>query len=250
MAFSFIESPSPNFNDRPAGISVDTIIIHYTGMKTAEDALARLSDPAAEVSAHYLINESGDCHQLVNPDKRAWHAGVSSWQGRDNLNHSSIGIELVNPGHEFGYQPFPERQIDTLLHLLQHLSHYQVPVHRYLGHSDIAPTRKQDPGELFPWRRLADAGYGVMPKADGSSMDVVACEDDEGIAVTEMKKAVAQIGFSIPPGDRFCTETKSVIEALQRHWRPSAVNGVYDAGTQQIVMEITDLFGVSDIIAP
>jgi len=147
--------PSPNFNDRPDGVEVDTVVIHYTGMKTAEEALACMCDPEAEVSAHYMIYEDGDVVQLVAEDKRAWHAGVSFWDGRENVNDFSIGIELVNKGHEFGYHEFPNEQMEALIELLRGIkSRHRIKKGNIIGHSDVAPERKQDPGELFDWGML------------------------------------------------------------------------------------------------
>ena len=147
---------SPNFTERRGGHEKPSmIIIHYTGMKTGEEALQRLCDPAAEVSAHYVIEEDGRLFQLVDEDKRAWHAGVSEWQGEADINSASIGIELVNPGHEWGYRKFPDVQIGVLIDLCRDLvGKYGIPLDRILGHSDVAPERKLDPGELFPWDRL------------------------------------------------------------------------------------------------
>jgi N-acetylmuramoyl-L-alanine amidase len=157
-----IQMPSPNYNDRPDGVVISSIIIHYTGMKTAQDALDRLCDPASEVSAHYTIDEDGTVYNHVDPVKRAWHAGVSQWNELQNFNDFSIGIELVNPGHEFGYRAFPEVQIDALVSLMKDLcSQYNIDKKLILGHSNIAPDRKQDPGELFPWDRLVNEDLAI-----------------------------------------------------------------------------------------
>lgn len=160
-----INMPSPNFNDRPDETVINSIIIHYTGMKTAQDALDRLCDPAAEVSAHYTIDMDGTIYAHVDTDKRAWHAGVSHWGELSNFNDFSIGIELVNKGHEFGYHPFPDVQIDTLIDLMKELfDKHPIDPKLVLGHSDIAPDRKQDPGELFPWNRLVAENLAICPK--------------------------------------------------------------------------------------
>lgn len=150
---------SPNFGDRRGGHEKPSmIIIHYTGMKTGEEALERLCDLKSEVSAHYLIEEDGRLFQLVDDDKRAWHAGVSAWAGETDINSASIGIELVNPGHEWGYRAFPDVQIDVLIDLCRDLiCKYNIAPERILGHEDVAPGRKQDPGELFPWDKLKTA---------------------------------------------------------------------------------------------
>jgi N-acetylmuramoyl-L-alanine amidase len=161
-----INMPSPNFNDRPDGTEINSIIIHYTGMKTAQDALDRLCDSAAEVSAHYTIDMDGTIYNHVDPTKRAWHAGVSQWGKLSNFNDFSIGIELVNKGHEFGYHAFPDAQIDALVDLMKGL-YKQFPINPelVLGHSDIAPDRKQDPGELFPWDLLVQENLAVRPQS-------------------------------------------------------------------------------------
>jgi len=161
---TMINMPSPNFNNRPDGIKINSIIIHYTGMKTAQDALDRLCDPASEVSAHYTIDMDGTIYNHADPTKRAWHAGVSQWGSLSNFNDFSIGIELVNKGHEFGYHAFPDGQIDALIDLMKDL-YKQFPINPelVLGHSDIAPDRKQDPGELFPWDRLKQEKLAVRP---------------------------------------------------------------------------------------
>lgn len=160
-----INMPSPNFNERPDGTDINSVIIHYTGMKTAQEALDRLCDPNAEVSAHFTIDEDGTIYNHVAPSKRAWHAGVSSWGDLENFNNFSIGIELVNPGHEFGYRPFPDTQINALITLLKQLyTDHPIDPSLVLGHSDIAPDRKQDPGELFPWDRLVKENLAIRPK--------------------------------------------------------------------------------------
>lgn len=155
---------SPNFGKRERGAKPSLLILHYTGMQTAREAIARLCDPAAEVSAHYVIDEDGSVIHLVADKHRAWHAGKSCWRGEADINSHSIGIELVNPGHEFGYREFPATQITALDELSQKLmrKHGIVPAN-VLGHSDVAPARKTDPGELFPWEALAAEGIGIWP---------------------------------------------------------------------------------------
>lgn len=169
---SIVERPSPNFDDRDGVAGPDMVILHYTGMPDREAALERLCDPsppggAGRVSAHYTIDEDGTIYAHVAPEKRAWHAGVSYWAGREGLNLYAIGIELVNPGHEWGYVPFPEVQIGRLVHLLRSLMvHFSVPKDYVLGHQDVAPTRKRDPGALFPWEWLAWEGLALWPADD------------------------------------------------------------------------------------
>lgn len=201
------------------------LILHYTGMKTAQEALDRLCDPAAKVSAHYLIDEDGTVWRLVDEKKRAWHAGLSSWRGRSDINGVSIGIELVNPGHEFGYRPFPEAQMAALEPLAQDiLSRHPVPPRQVLGHSDIAPQRKQDPGELFDWARLGRAGIGLWPDFGA------AAQPPETTA--ELQAALATIGYACPASGALDAETQAVVTAFQRHFRPARCDGTPDAETR------------------
>jgi N-acetylmuramoyl-L-alanine amidase len=159
---------SPNFDSRPSNGAIDILVLHYTGMETGEVALKRLCDSTAEVSAHYLIYENGNTLQLVEENYRAWHAGAATWRGNKDINSRSIGVELVNPGHEFGYREFPDIQLGALEYLChQILSRHPIPARNVIGHSDIAPTRKQDPGELFPWQRLAKKNIGIWPQQLG-----------------------------------------------------------------------------------
>lgn len=167
---------SPNFGERAGGQNASMAIIHYTGLESAEQALAWLCDPGKEVSAHYVIDEVGRLHHLVDNDKRAWHAGLSSWEGEADINSASIGIELVNPGHEFGYKEFPQKQVDVLVALLSDLvAGYSIRPNHILGHSDVAPGRKQDPGHLFPWQQLSEKGFGLWPHPN--EHDYQAAED-------------------------------------------------------------------------
>jgi N-acetylmuramoyl-L-alanine amidase len=221
LAFSADQHPSPNLDDRPAGCAVDCLILHYTGMQSADMALERLCDPEAKVSAHYLIDEEGRIVHLVDEGKRAWHAGVSSWQGRERLNDGSIGIEIVNPGHEWGYRPFTEAQYRALEWLCPDImERWSISPFRVLAHSDVAPDRKNDPGELFDWRRLAAAGIGIWP------------EDGEGAprSLDEAMHQLHKIGYSLPdPGDTQAT-TRRVL-AFQRRFRPERVDGDLDRET-------------------
>ena len=215
-----IERPSPNHGMRPAGIPVDLVVLHYTGMPAAEAALARLCDPASGVSAHYLIDEAGAVHRLVDEGRRAWHAGVASWAGDADVNGRSIGIELANPGHEFGYVPFPEAQLDALERLLGDIcERRRIDPARVVGHSDVAPLRKRDPGELFPWRRLAAKGLAYWP---GGGEDSAEPDADRARA------ALARIGYG------FCEDAEglaAVLAAFQRRFRPSRCDGRLDPGT-------------------
>ncbi len=218
------ERPSPNFAARPPGQRIDILLLHYTGMADAETALDRLCDPAAKVSAHYCIDEDGAVTRLVAEAHEAWHAGVSAWAGATDINARSIGIELVNPGHEFGYRSFPEAQMQSLLPLCRDiLARHDIPPHRVLGHSDVAPRRKQDPGELFDWPRLAAAGIGLWPTAMTRSAAPPRIE--------EIQAALRRFGYAAPTSGEPDGETEVVLKAFQRHFRRSAVTGKIDPET-------------------
>ncbi len=161
---NIIQNPSPNCNPRD-GQEIDMLVLHYTGMKSGANALDRMCEAAAEVSAHYMVEEDGRIFQLVDEEMRAWHAGKSYWRGHTNINQRSIGIEIVNPGHEFGYRGFPEVQMQSVVALCKDIvKRRNIPARNVVAHSDVAPTRKQDPGELFDWKRLAGEGVGVFPQ--------------------------------------------------------------------------------------
>ena len=215
-----LERPSPNHDARPDGIAVDILLLHYTGMASAEAALARLCDPAAKVSAHYCIDEDGSVSRLVPEARRAWHAGAGHWAGADDVNARSIGIELVNPGHEFGYRRFPEAQMAALMDLAwEILRRHPIPPARVLGHADVAPLRKQDPGELFDWQGLASAGIGLWPR-DPVEAAVLPSED-------AFKAGLARFGYGYLEAD-----LGAVVTAFQRHFRPAAVTGEADRETR------------------
>ena len=239
-----IKSPSPNWNDRPEHGDqcrplVDTVILHYTGMRSGNEALERLCCADSGVSAHYLIEENGDIYELVAPEKRAWHAGVSCWQGRENINDTSIGIEIVNPGHEFGYRDFPEQQISRLIELLGFLKNkFDIPAARFLGHSDVAPARKQDPGELFPWRQLAAYNFGLATSLDTNDATIVAKKSMVGPDVTLLNQSLVMIGYAVSASETFSQETFDAVTAFQRHWRPERVDGQLDKGTLSALKDI------------
>ena len=206
---------SPNHDARPDGAAIDMVVLHYSGMETADAALARLCDPAAKVSAHYLIDEDGAVRRLVAEERRAWHAGVAWWRGVRDVNGRSLGIELVNPGHEFGYRPFAEAQMAALEDLARGiLARHPIEARNVVGHSDVAPRRKMDPGELFDWPRLAAAGIGLWPDS---------APPDEADA-DEVKAMLADFGYET--GDLGMTVT-----AFQRHFRPGRVDGRVDGDT-------------------
>lgn len=240
-----IQHPSPNFNARTR--PPEMIVLHYTGMVSGELALKRLCDPQARVSAHYLIEEDGRIFALVDEERRAWHAGVSYWRGETDINGLSLGVELVNPGHEWGYRDFPPAQIEALIDLMGGMrSRWDIPDHNIVGHSDVAPGRKEDPGELFPWERLAEAGHGLWadpPAAPGAPLG----PGDEGPGVFILQAGLARLGYDTPPGGVYDQETETTVRAFQRHWRPTSVDGVADGQTRARLMALLrlgDLAGV------
>ena len=220
-----IERSSPNHDSRPARTPVDILLLHYTGMESAEAALDRMCEAAAKVSAHYMVGEDGTVYALVPEDRRAWHAGRSHWAGATDINGRSVGIEIVNPGHEFGYRPFPEAQMAALAGLAREvLARHPIPPARVLGHSDVAPKRKQDPGELFDWARLARDGIGLWPESLGQGA--------RGIPpAAEIQAMLARFGYGAPKSGVFDEETRIIIAAFQRHFRPSRVDGEIDGET-------------------
>ena len=236
MTLTLIDAPSPNFDARTK--LPDMIVLHYTGMKTGEAALARLCDPEARVSSHYLVEEDGRIFRLVAEERRAWHAGRSFWKGEEGVNHASIGIEIVNPGHEFGYRPFPEAQIEAVIALVADIrSRWEIEDSRIIGHSDVAPGRKQDPGELFPWQRLAQAGHGVWAEADPAPGDPLS-EGAEGVGVFALQAGLTRLGYDCAPTGRFDQATREVVMAFQRHWVQSRFDGVADGLTRARLMAV------------
>ena len=227
---SLIDAPSPNFDQRRG--PPDMVVLHYTGMESGAAALERLCDPAAKVSAHYLIEEDGRIFQLVPEERRAWHAGVSFWKGERDVNAVSIGVELVNPGHEFGYADFAEMQVEALIGLLDAIrARWTIPNGRILGHSDVAPGRKIDPGEKFPWNRLAQDGHGLWIEADPAPGAPLAV-GDEGTGVFALQAGLTRLGYDSAPSGRYDEHTQAIVSAFQRHWRPERVDGVADGETR------------------
>ncbi|MDE2361979.1 MAG: N-acetylmuramoyl-L-alanine amidase [Hyphomicrobiales bacterium] len=224
-------TPSPNHGDR-RGRRVDSLILHYTGMPTAEGALQRLCDAAAEVSSHYLVFEDGRIAQLVPEDRRAWHAGRSFWAGETDMNSASIGVEIVNPGHDAGAPPFPEAQIEAVIRLAADVMQRRgIAPERVLAHSDIAPGRKVDPGESFPWARLASCGVGLWrepaPLADG----LVLARGATGDRVRALQDGLASLGYGIDATGEYDAATETVVGAFQRRWRPARIDGAADVST-------------------
>lgn len=241
---------SPNFDARTLPITL--IILHYTGMESGAAAIERLCDPEAKVSAHYAIEEDGQIFQLVEEDKRAWHAGVSEWQGESNINSASIGIEIVNGGHDFlnddGSLPaFPDVQINALIPLCKEIMkrHGQLTV---LGHSDIAPMRKIDPGERFPWQGIAAAGIGYWPDIETDDRRILfeAGSRDRGVAIVQ--RGLAHIGYCARVTGVMDDETKLIVQALQRRYRPSHIDGNVDIETMDILKALSENIAAGGLV--
>lgn len=223
---------SPNTGPRRNGARVSLLILHYTGMASAEWARAWLCDPNSHVSSHYLVDESGRITQMVGEEMRAWHAGVSSWRNDPDVNSSSIGIEIHNPGHGFGYADFPEPQMRAVIALCRDiLSRHEIARRDVLAHSDVAPQRKIDPGEKFDWRRLHALGIGhwvePVPLAEGEVWKF----GDHGENIADLQRALADYGYGVDLNGIFDKRTRAVVSAFQRHFRPALVDGLADVST-------------------
>jgi N-acetylmuramoyl-L-alanine amidase len=225
--------PSPNHGERRHGRAPDMILLHYTGMKDADSALDRLCARESEVSTHYFVFEDGRIVQCVPEAQRAWHAGVSAWAGEDDINSCSIGIEIANPGHDFGYPDFPKRQIAAVITLCRTIiSRRGISADRVLAHSDVAPSRKQDPGEKFPWQRLHESGIGhwVRP-APITQSELHLALGDQNEAVTEVQTGLAKYGYGLALTGCFDKQMHDVVVAFQRHFRQERVDGIIDVST-------------------
>ncbi|QLF70857.1 N-acetylmuramoyl-L-alanine amidase [Peteryoungia desertarenae] len=224
--------PSPNHGERVAVDRPDILLLHYTGMPSADAAQAWLCNAESEVSSHYLVHEDGRIVQMVPEARRAWHAGKSFWAGETDINSRSIGIEIANPGHPAGLPDYPDKQIDALIELcLDCVKRHGIPAERVLAHSDVAPVRKVDPGENFPWVRLAAAGVGhwVEPAPLGGGRFFQT--GDRGQPVEALQSMLSLYGYDIDITGEFCEKTAGVVTAFQRHFRPVRVDGVADSST-------------------
>ncbi len=218
----YVAAPSPNFDERPLDTPIDILLLHYTGMETGAAAVARLCDANARVSAHYTVDEDGTIFAHVPEECRAWHAGISYWAGARDINGRSIGIEIVNPGHEFGYRSFPGAQIEAVIHLSREIvARHSIPPARVLGHSDVAPARKIDPGELFPWGALALAGVGLWPQTRKARLSV------------PFEDGLRAFGYGLRPEMDVAADV--VIGAFQRHFRPLKIDGIADEECKHIL---------------
>lgn len=248
----YIQRPSPNFDARTRPI--DLVVLHYTGMQNAEVALARLTDPKPvagnypgpwqsedvepdaplpRVSAHYVVDEAGQIYSLVPEEHRAWHAGVSSWEGDGEVNARAIGIEIVNGGHDFGLPDFPDAQIEGVIALLRDILRRwpELNAKRVVAHSDIAPARKADPGEKFPWKRLAEAGVSIWPE----HVTMQLSSDDP---VSEVQQELAFIGYPLKQTGYMDEATKEALVAFQRRFRPGDISGVMDDETRYLLIAV------------
>jgi N-acetylmuramoyl-L-alanine amidase len=232
---------SPNHNERRAYARPDCVILHYTGMATGHAALALLRDPASEVSCHYFVWEDGRVDQLVAEDRRAWHAGVSFWKGERDLNSASIGIELVNPGHDGGSPPFPEAQIAAVAALVRDIcDRYAIKPERVLAHSDIAPSRKIDPGENFPWERLTREGVGHWIKPAPIVAGPLLRRGQEGPPVRALQAMLALYGYGVEISGVYARQTELNVAAFQRHFRPARVDGEADFSTTDTLQRLIE----------
>jgi N-acetylmuramoyl-L-alanine amidase len=228
---SIVELPSPNYNHRKAPI--DILLLHYTGMQSAQAALDRLCDPQAKVSAHYVVDEDGTTYQLVDEEFRAWHAGAAYWGGTKDINAHSIGIEIVNPGHEFGYRAFPLRQMESVLTLAKEVvERHGIAASRVLGHSDVAPLRKEDPGELFDWRYLAENGVGLWPQPKPCAW-----------SDAEFLLKLNAYGYDLEgPKDAEPAKVRhAAVMAFSRHFRPARLSSVPDPELKAVLNGLIDM---------
>ena len=230
---TLIPYASVNHGPRPVGQTIDTLVLHYTGMMSSEEAVARLCDPAAQVSAHYLIEEDGRIMQLVPEHRRAWHAGLGRWRGHSDINSRSVGVELVNPGHAWGYRAFSAMQIAALVPLCQGIvARHGIEARNVVGHSDIAPNRKEDPGELFPWAELAAQRVGMWPvqssRTSGSLTPDLAC----------VQAGLACFGYAVEVTGCFDLATRNAVLAFQRHFRPARLDGLFDGMCADLLADL------------
>jgi N-acetylmuramoyl-L-alanine amidase len=232
--------PSPNHGERRDGRRPDMIVLHYTGMADPESALELLRARGSDVSAHYFVFEDGRIIQLVPESRRAWHAGKAQWAGETDINSCSIGIEIANPGHEHGYPDFPKRQIAAVTALCRSIqTRNTIPPGRVLAHSDVAPDRKQDPGEKFPWRTLYDSGVGLWVKpAALMNFGQGFALGDRGNAVAALQKSLSDYGYGLEINGEYDSITQEVVVAFQRHFRPERIDGVADTSTRNTLQDL------------
>jgi N-acetylmuramoyl-L-alanine amidase len=237
--------PSPNHGERREHARPSLLILHYTGMEDADEALARLCSPQSEVSAHYFVFEDGRIAQCVPEWRRAWHAGVSAWNDMIDVNSHSIGIEIANPGHEFGYADFPDVQIEAVIALSRDIiDRHRIRAERVLGHSDVAPARKLDPGEKFPWRTLHEGGVGhwVEPAPTGNTPGAAASALSAKV-VSALQRDLRRYGYAVAVTGIYDEATQQVVRAFQRHFRPARVDGIADRSTRRTLTALLSACG-------
>jgi N-acetylmuramoyl-L-alanine amidase len=221
---------SPNHTERRGQAPIDMLVLHYTNMQSAQAALERLCDPAIEASAHYLVREDGHVWQMVAEHRRAWQAGLSYWRGERDINSRSIGIEIAHPGHIWGYRPFPTAQTAAVLELSQGIvTRHGIPMRNVVAHSDIAPNRKEDPGELFPWQKFAEAGVGLWPQPT---------DPIPPPPLRSLQQALALYGYEVEANGSHDLETRNAVLAFQRHFRPERLDGVFDAACAALLADL------------
>ena len=231
--------PSQNFGERRDNAYIDAIILHYTGMASGEAAQAWLCNPDSQVSSHYIVHEDGRVVQMVREADRAWHAGKSFWAGVTDINSCSVGIEIVNRGHDLGYDAFPDSQVESVISLTRDIvTRHNISGERVLAHSDVAPGRKIDPGEKFPWGRLASAGVGHWVPPEPAGEDHGLCEGDSGEVVKSLQMLLFRYGYGVDTDGTFGEKTRIVVEAFQRHFRPERVDGIADRSTLETLSRL------------
>jgi N-acetylmuramoyl-L-alanine amidase len=233
---------SPNFGDRRGGSNIDMLILHYTGMEDADRAVKHLCMPGTDVSAHYVVLENGHIIQCVPESRRAWHAGQSSWGGDTDINSCSIGIEIANPGHDHGYPAFPRRQVAAVTALCRGIfTRYHIPADRVLAHSDVAPARKRDPGEHFPWRVLHASGIGLWVKPAPIVPGPIFVLGDRDPSIDELQLLLGKFGYAVTPTGYLDGATRDAVAAFQRHFRQEKVDGVFDTSTLATLRSLVTL---------
>jgi N-acetylmuramoyl-L-alanine amidase len=225
---NIIQKPSPNHDTRH-GQPIDMLVFHYTDMLSCDEAVARLQDKEAQVSAHYVVSEAGEIFQLVDEAQRAWHAGESHWRGHNNINARSVGIEICNPGHSNGYVEFSVRQMKSVIKLAAEIiARHEIPTRNVVGHSDVAFLRKMDPGELFDWQSCAKQGVGLFPFEARPMPGQEFRRGDKGKDVTRLQTALSNWGYGLKLDGDYGEKTEQCVIAFQRHYRPKNLDGVWD----------------------
>jgi N-acetylmuramoyl-L-alanine amidase len=231
--------PAPNREPRRSGREPDLLLLHYTGMDSAEAALDWLTREESKVSCHYLVDEDGNVTQMVREGERAWHAGQSLWAGETDINSCAIGIEIHNPGHDIEYRDFPDAQMRAVEALcLDILGRHNIRPERVLAHSDIAPGRKRDPGEKFDWAGLARAGIGLWVEPAPLGGDTGLGPGDEGEAVIKLQQDLAAYGYGVEITSTYGRGLENVVEAFQRHFRPERIDGRADVSTRDTLARL------------